>query len=119
MKWCFNYLSQLGQTACEIPTDGWHKMWLVSGPVDGAIFGRTCLSHQVSSYWYVLSTLESYTLAELRGSSDVSRGVGWVVQNCPVRDGRVQGTQAAWGNGNLIVGVGATYFYHSSEPYCA
>lgn len=36
--------------------------------------------------------------------SDVAKGLLWVIENCARSDGKVAGFNAAYGNGDLIIG---------------
>lgn len=51
-------------------------------------------------------------------SADVAIAVRYVRDRCDVSDNKIQGTAAANGNGDLVVGVGGPAFRDSNEPPC-
>ncbi|EAU84143.1 hypothetical protein CC1G_08684 [Coprinopsis cinerea okayama7 len=86
---CYNYLNGLGTTSCVVPNNAGG-----AGNINFCKIG--------SAYW-----TGSCLAGTCPGSSycrDVARGGLWVLNNCNV-GGQVRGSNAAWGNGNLIVGI--------------
>ncbi|KAH9475652.1 hypothetical protein JR316_0011209 [Psilocybe cubensis] len=82
---CFNYLVSIGNNACTVPAD--NIAFCRAG--DAAIGGSNL--HQTSG-------------AASSACKDVATAVQWIFTNCNV-GGRVGGADAAYGNGDLVVGV--------------
>ncbi|CAN8101007.1 unnamed protein product [Discula destructiva] len=80
---CMNYLAALGTTACVV--SGYNVVFCRAS--DGSDVGGSNISGGSSASSYC---------------SDVAIGGQWVINNCQV-NGYVEGSQAANGNGNLIV----------------
>ncbi|CCM03423.1 uncharacterized protein FIBRA_05554 [Fibroporia radiculosa] len=81
---CFNYLEALGTTACTVNGDD-----VIMCTAGDAEVGGSNISGD--------SSVSSYC-------SDAALGVQWVFTNCNY-EGQVGGSQAANGNGNLIMSV--------------
>ncbi|KAF3908781.1 hypothetical protein ABW21_db0204781 [Orbilia brochopaga] len=79
---CFNYLKNLNERRCE-----------VSGVIRMCVVGRC--------QWYGRSFGKGFSSSFCR---DVAWGGKWVLDNCN-RGGRVSGSNAAGGNGNLVVDI--------------
>ncbi|KAK6330406.1 hypothetical protein TWF696_003503 [Orbilia brochopaga] len=79
---CFNYLRNLNERRCE-----------VSGVIRMCVVGRC--------QWYGRSFGKGFASSFCR---DVAWGGKWVLDNCN-RGGRISGSNAAGGNGNLVVDI--------------
>ncbi|KAJ6255956.1 hypothetical protein Dda_9247 [Drechslerella dactyloides] len=79
---CFNYLLKLDRTDCQ-----------VSGVIRMCVVGKC--------QWYGRSFGKGFASSWCR---DVAHGGNWVLNNCN-RNGRVSGSNAAGGNGNLVVDI--------------
>ncbi|KAH9475647.1 hypothetical protein JR316_0011202 [Psilocybe cubensis] len=82
---CFNYLVSIGNNACVVSAD--NVEFCRAG--DASIGGSNL--HQTSG-------------AASSACRDVATAVQWIFTNCNV-GGRVGGADAAYGNGDLVVGV--------------
>jgi hypothetical protein len=88
---CYNYLFSLGQTSCQAGTSWVYMCRLTNGDDVGAISGKAIDASSAASY-----------------CRDVAVGSNWVIENCQVGSNTgvyVSGTNAANGNGNLLVAL--------------
>jgi len=88
---CANYLWNLGKTMCVVP----YPTIVMCSASDYSKIGGTCLIAGGSTQSYC---------------SDVALGAQWVINNCWTGSGFIQGSQAANGNGNLIVTLQKNFF---------
>ncbi|KAH8647883.1 hypothetical protein BX600DRAFT_518291 [Xylariales sp. PMI_506] len=83
---CVNYLYALGTTSCAITN--YNGVFCVAS--DGSKVGGSAIPGSAASF-----------------CSDVAIGGQWVIDNCNEGNGYVEGSQAANGNGDLIVTLAA------------
>ncbi|KAH9480985.1 hypothetical protein JR316_0005503 [Psilocybe cubensis] len=83
---CYNYLASIPNNACTVPGD--NVVFCTAG--DASIGGSNL--HQTAG-------------AASSPCVDVSYAVQWIFTNCVDGSGRVGGADAAFGNGDLVVGV--------------
>ncbi|EAU84142.1 hypothetical protein CC1G_08683 [Coprinopsis cinerea okayama7 len=92
---CYNYLDSLGTTPCVVPFNTQNPNWLA----------KTTFCQALGAFW--TGTCLAGTCVD-HGSSycrDVARGGLWVLTHCKNSNNQLNGNNAAWGNGNLIVDI--------------
>ncbi|KAH7130578.1 hypothetical protein B0J11DRAFT_429139 [Dendryphion nanum] len=82
---CYHYLLNLGSRRCEVPSGRARREMCRSGYAK--VSGQAITANSQSS-----------------ACRDVARGLLWVIDSCTRRDQSVAGHNAAYNNGNLIVG---------------
>ncbi|KAJ3968311.1 hypothetical protein EV361DRAFT_785511, partial [Lentinula raphanica] len=81
---CFNYLENIGGNSCAVNGDNSQFCYAGTAQISGSNVSGTSSAASLCS--------------------DVALAVQWIFTNCNV-GGQVGGAAAAYGNGNLIVGV--------------
>ncbi|KAJ0381786.1 hypothetical protein COL922a_013849 [Colletotrichum nupharicola] len=81
---CINYLAGLGSTSCVVSNAKSHFCTIGNAQITG---------------------VTSSSIPAASSCNDVARGAGYIMDACTLKDNTVQGSEFAYGNGDLLVWI--------------
>ncbi|KAI8293694.1 hypothetical protein K4K56_004084 [Colletotrichum sp. SAR 10_98] len=81
---CINYLAGLGSTSCVVSNAKSHFCTIGNAQITGVTSG---------------------SIPAASSCNDVARGAGYIMDACTLKDNTVQGSEFAYGNGDLLVWI--------------
>ncbi|EQB55266.1 hypothetical protein CGLO_04829 [Colletotrichum gloeosporioides Cg-14] len=81
---CINYLAGLGSTSCVVSNAKSHFCTIGNAQITGITSG---------------------SIPAASSCNDVARGAGYIMDACTLKDNTVQGSEFAYGNGDLLVWI--------------